>query len=148
MDYKLSVFVNASLAWSLRESIYRNFFNGNHSYIKNKLLLFTFNSLKLAIRDDIFYKYDNSAIMLDEYFQHSQKTFIFLLFLIIPYHLAVSIVPFIFSNSEGITIMSHLVYALFSLFLFITELLLVKNTLKRVLHLTPGIYVQEKKSIW
>lgn len=69
MDYDHSVFVNTSLAWSIRESIYKQYENFSGSVLKQKFMRGVFNIMQGLVRENVFYKYDNSAQMLDEYYQ-------------------------------------------------------------------------------
>ncbi|EAR85563.2 transmembrane protein, putative (macronuclear) [Tetrahymena thermophila SB210] len=148
MDYNHSVFVNTSLAWSLREKIYRHYCNYKRNPIKNKLQSIFFQILRLMIRENVFYKYDNSAILLDQYYSKKNLTLYLMMFLIIFFHILTILVPFIFSNQEGATWDSHFIYAGFSIITFVFELYLVKDILNKILHLTPGFYVVGKSSTY
>ncbi|KAL4497405.1 hypothetical protein ABPG72_011340 [Tetrahymena utriculariae] len=148
MDYNHSVFVNTSLAWSLREKIYRHYSNYKRNPIKNKLQNILFMILRLMIRENVFYKYDNSAILLDQYYSKKNLTLYLMMFLIVFFHLLTILVPFIFSNQEGATWNSHFIYAGFSIITFFFELYLVKDILSKILHLTPGFYVVGKSSTY
>ncbi|KAL4447014.1 hypothetical protein ABPG74_013866 [Tetrahymena malaccensis] len=148
MDYNHSVFVNTSLAWSLREKIYRHYCNYKRNPIKNKLQNIFFQILRLMIRENVFYKYDNSAILLDQYYSKKNITLYIMMFLIVFFHILTILVPFIFSNQEGATWDSHFIYAGFSIITFFFELYLVKDILSKILHLTPGFYVVGKSSTY
>lgn len=88
-----------------------------------------FTILEVFIKDNVFYKYDNSALMLDEYYSHKNKQHFFLSFLIIFYHLLTSIIPFLFYDKRGTTYTAHFIYIAFAALTLIIEYLLIKDLL-------------------
>ena len=93
----------------------------------------------MFIRDNVFYKYDNSAIMLDHYYSTKNRTHNFLICLILIYHVFTGTIPFLFMNSTGTTWMGHFMYLIFAFFTLFVEYFLIADLLKKILHLAPGI---------
>ena len=94
-----------------------------------------------------FFKFDESAIELDEYLNDNKKFYNSLIVLIVIYYLICITCPYpwtlyddlLASQGRGVSWKAHFIYGVFAIITMIYEVYLVSNTLKKIKHLVPGL---------
>jgi hypothetical protein len=94
-----------------------------------------------------FFKFDETAIELDEYLGDSIKYYFIMVILVVIYYLICILCPYPWTlyddlldkKGRGVSWKAHIIYGIFAIITMLYEVFLVSRTLKKIKHLIPGM---------